>query len=95
MSVRNASPEYAYISVDILRTDTRKLFHDASGYNEIRFVMILVNLSLDKGHYISGVSKNIATANFCNNTGIAEIRAQFYHARKKTSLRENVLIKRK
>ena len=34
-------------------TDTLKLFHDAFGYNSIRFVMILVNLLLDKGHYIS------------------------------------------
>ena len=34
-------------------TDTLKLFHDAFDYNLIRFVMILVNLLLDKGHYIS------------------------------------------
>ena len=36
-------------------TDTLKLFHDAFGYNSIRFVMILVNLLLDKGHYISSL----------------------------------------
>ena len=35
-------------------TDTLKLFHDAFGYNRKKFVMILVMILLDKGHYISG-----------------------------------------
>ena len=34
-------------------TDTLKLFHDAFGYNRKKFVMILVMILLDKGHYIS------------------------------------------
>ena len=47
-------------------TDTLKLFHDAFGYNSIRFVMILVNLLLDKGHYISacGYTKRVLTGSF-------------------------------
>ena len=42
-------------------TDTLKLFHDAFGYNSIRFVMILVKLPLDKCHYISAGSFTYTT----------------------------------